>query len=151
FSGERYHEAADNAVCLNPVNPEDFRRLFAMLRERALPPLRGVLHCWSIDAREPEPSSSAALNDAIQRECCELLYTVQALVNARMDTLPKVGIVSQGAVQVHAAEIPRLQQSSLWGMAAVLEHEHPEMGFCRVDVDAGTGLPAIERLVSEMS
>lgn len=148
--GESYQEAGDGAVYLNPSCSEDFARLFARLSEKGLSPLKGVLYLWSIDSSGSDSLSLGELNGGVNEECCSLLHLVQELMKRHSASPPKIWLVSRGAMQVEAAEIPCIGQSPLWGMTAVLEHEHPELGCMRIDLDPGAGFSAVASLLAEI-
>jgi acyl transferase domain-containing protein/acyl carrier protein len=148
--GECYEESGDQTVRLDASSPGDFDRLFARLSEKRLPPVRGIIHLWSINSSAPEPRSLPELNQALREECGSLLHLIQAVINARFESPPKVWVVTEGAVQVDAKEIPRISQFPIWGMTGVLEHEHPELGCTRIDLDPSAGVSGVAQLLSEI-
>jgi acyl transferase domain-containing protein/acyl carrier protein len=149
FPSETYEEA-DDTIRLNPSNEEDFERLFGALSQRGLPPVKGIVHLWGLES-DHDPASVQQLKLALKRDCGGMLHLVRAAIKARPESPPKVWVVSQGAVQIEEKETPRVMQSPIWGMTAVLEHEHPELGCARIDLDPAGGISAATHLLAEIS
>jgi acyl transferase domain-containing protein/acyl carrier protein len=146
--GQSYDDTNEKAIRLDPTSADDFDRLITGVSEQGLP-LRGIIHLWGIDANVDGPSSLPELKDTLKNECSSLLHLVQAVFKARMDNPPKICLATRGAVQVDEKEIPNVMQSPLWAMTGVLEHEHPELGCTRIDLDPNAGVAAATQLLSE--
>ena len=132
--GESYEEVDDRTLHLRPESPADFERLFSHWSERGLGPVKGIVHLWGIEELDGEPSLPE-LQSSLRTLCGSTLHLVQSLMKARPEVLPRVWVVTRGAVQVDEQDVVRPAQHALWGMARVLAHEHPELGWTRIDLD----------------
>jgi len=148
--GESYEELEDREIHLNSSSPAGFDRLIGRLAEKGLSPVKGIIHLWSIDSNDCEPSSLSELKEALRKACCSMLHLMQAVIKAGFESSPKVWLVTHGAVQIDEKEIPRVTQFPMWAMTGVLEHEHPELGCARIDLDPNAGTSGAAQLLSEI-
>jgi acyl transferase domain-containing protein/acyl carrier protein len=155
------------------LNGEDANQWEQLLTEltKAYPPLRGIVHFWSLDSTPSQKMTAETLYEGTQRNCGSVLALVQALL--RRDLMPRHGLwlVTQGAQcttpgvpsspetpstvdRLSAEGVPSLCQSPLWGMAKVLSLEHAELGCRRVDlefdVDSMCQLRQLDGFVAEL-
>ena len=114
------------------------------------PPLRGVVHLWSIDAATSDTSTAATLADDTRLGCGSVLSLTQALVHSAL--LPPSGLwlVTRGGQSVDGDISSSIGQSPLWGMGTVLAVEHPELACRRVDVDSRDSNTSLQLLVDEL-
>ncbi len=143
--GKGYARTGEDRYRLPGEDARDWERLLAEAFAGA-PPLRGVVHLWSLDAAptaETLTESADTLSSDVRHGCGSLLALAVAL--ARRDALAQGGlwVVTRGA-QVTAKEAcDSLAQAPIWGLAKVLALEHPELACRRVDFEAvGLGDPA---------
>ena len=148
-SGAVTAPAADGSWTLDPMRPEELRRL---LREGAGGlPWRGVVHSWSLDTTA-EPDSVVALETDVAHACGSVLSIVQALVSDQVTKgFRGLWLVTRGAQAAAGVSAVAVGQSPLNGLAKVIALEHPELGVVQVDLDpAGSGADEIEVLVREI-
>ena len=146
YPGPRYEQAAAEAWRLDPQQPEHFKRLLAAAREQG--PLEGALYLWALDLppleaaeRSPAQGQAAALAGA--------LHLVQALGSLQEARPPRLWLATRAAQPADAAAPPAVEQAPLWGLAAVLELEHPELRPTCIDLDPYLPAPESGRLLFE--
>ncbi|TVP47770.1 MAG: SDR family NAD(P)-dependent oxidoreductase [Gemmatimonadales bacterium] len=112
---------------------------------------KGVVHLAALDFEPPDETPSAeGLRDVEdgQREVAGgALHLVQALIAA--DLAPRLWIVTRGAQPVCAGERCDPRQATLWGLASVVEEEHPELRCVSLDLDPNA-VPDPERILGEL-
>jgi acyl transferase domain-containing protein/NADPH:quinone reductase-like Zn-dependent oxidoreductase/NAD(P)-dependent dehydrogenase (short-subunit alcohol dehydrogenase family)/acyl carrier protein len=129
---------AETSYVVDPERPNDFELLLSAL-PADLPPLRGVIHLWSLDAVPTEDACADELEAAQRLGTISLLHLVQALARREAADAPRLWVVTRGAQAVHEDRgVPALAHAMLWGMGAVLAHEHPELRCSCVDLDPAT-------------
>ena len=122
------------------VSPADGSILRQMLEKVAiapsLPPLRGVVHLWSL---EPEVDETVEELEQAQSYGCEsvlyLIQSLEAVVSAshtsspqKTPISPKLWIVTQQALTIPGVEAEphtACAHAPLWGLAKVMAWEHP--------------------------
>ncbi|MGB3495630.1 MAG: hybrid fatty acyl-AMP ligase/type I polyketide synthase, partial [Elainellaceae cyanobacterium] len=142
----------DRSWLLAPSDGDTLRRVLeAVAIAPSLPPLRGVVHLWSI-GRESD-ATVAALNKAQTYGCESTLYLIQSLdavVSASKSSapqktavLPKLWVMTQEAVTLpnvepvgEPASDTACIQAPLWGLSKVIAWEHPTLWGGIVDVTA---------------
>lgn len=133
---------------VDPMRPESVRAAVeAALADGAEP--RGVIHLWGLDGDVAGSGSPAA---ATERGALGVLHLVQALAAAGLDSPPRLWLVTRGAQAVRGEAEIALDQAPLWGLAAVIGNEHPEVRCSCVDLDPGsTGAEAdVAALLAEL-
>jgi malonyl CoA-acyl carrier protein transacylase len=120
YAGDTYQAKEPGTWSLNPSNPADFEQL---LQVETIPPLKAVIHLWSLDALMPLTVSSLA--DIQVLGCGSTLHLVQALANRYQQALPRLWLVTRKAVL--ESSLPGVAQASLWGLGKVIALEHPNM------------------------
>lgn len=133
--GEVY-KAEKDAYEISPARPEDFQRLLADALNEDVPPCRGVLFLWPLDAERSEDLTLASLQAAEDLGCVATMHLVQALVHVGFRDVPRLWLVTRGAQP--AADTPHplaIAQASVWSLGRTLRHEHPELGCAAVDLD----------------
>ncbi|MCB9450587.1 MAG: type I polyketide synthase [Anaerolineaceae bacterium] len=135
-AGAEYAVADDSHYQINPGEPENFVRV---LREIDLP-WRGIVHLWSLDAAACDFSLDG-LHTAEMLNAASALYLTQAVAAA--GARPNLWFVTRGAQAVLPTDNPDVRQSPLWGLAAVIANEHPELYPALVDLGATQGVEAL--------
>ena len=124
---------------------EDLKRVW-----EALSDIQDVIYLWAHETK-PDAWSATALERALRLSCGGALHLLQACLSSHVDRLPPtLWLVTRGA-QVVADEGPDIAQAALWGMARVIDLEHPDLACLRLDLDprADTGL-AVQQLCDEL-
>jgi acyl transferase domain-containing protein/aryl carrier-like protein len=139
--GERVtvvHPAADPALTMDELR-------------RHLGTSGSVVHLWSIDARTDDTSTADDLTAAARGGCGSLLEVVQALASLGGGARPRLFVVTAGAQRVGTERgAPQPTQTAAWGLARVVETEHPELGCVRIDLDAEPAPSALDALADEL-
>jgi acyl carrier protein len=108
---------------------EDLQRVL-----NAVPDVHDVVYLWSNEIK-PRDMDAAALEAGIRTSCGGALHVLQALISSDTGRVPPtLWLVTRGA-QVVADECPDIAQAALWGMARVVELEHPDLRCIRWDLD----------------
>ncbi|MCV3213045.1 acyltransferase domain-containing protein [Plectonema radiosum NIES-515] len=126
FCNQAYEQINEQTFKLNPANLKEFQQLLEYT-----PDLYGVVHCWSLDARETD------LDTASMTSCGSTLHLVQAIIekdNRRVP--PRLWLVTQGAQAVAGNHVQQVAQAPLWGMGKVIALEHPELQCVCVDLES---------------
>lgn len=143
--GESFEALADRFV-IDPEQPSHYRDVVdAVLRSQGQR-CRGVVHFWGLDERLAGKSGAAELDRTQRRACGSILYLVQALASAGVESLPRLTIATRGAQHVGGETHPvELAQALGWGLGRVVAREHPEMRCTLVDL-----APEVDGLATEL-
>ena len=119
---------SDDAFKIDPAAPHDYRRLLDHLADAGGPPLRGVVHLWSLDALPTDRLTAAALATEAPGLAGSVLSLVQALTAARLPRPPRLWLVSRAAQPVgDDGRHLELVAATVWGLGKVIALEHPEI------------------------
>ena len=142
--GERFEQVAHLTYRVNPRQPADFQRLLQevyQIEQRLGTPLQGVVHLWSLE-QSTGPIRSETLNLSQEVGVGTVLHLVQALDKYTLAPEFRLLLVTKGAQAISNGEGLRRKDlalspahSSLWGLARVIELEHPELHTRVVDLD----------------
>jgi acyl transferase domain-containing protein/acyl carrier protein len=99
------------------------------------PECKGIVHCWTLDAPSAESGHLAAMEAAERLGCVSVIQLVQELATIGWNGAGGLWLVTRGAQCVLAADKVNVEQSPLWGLAAVLAEEHREFDSRVVDLD----------------
>ena len=130
---------------LNSANPQDFQRLFRDLPFGKKSTLGNIVHCWNLDTDLLEDSSVSDLEKSQTIGCGSLLHLVRAIVADDRAILPKLWLVTRGAVAIDKEPI-NIAQASAWGFGKVISLEHPDIWGGAIDLDFET---STEKLASQ--
>ncbi|MDL1984274.1 MAG: SDR family NAD(P)-dependent oxidoreductase [Deltaproteobacteria bacterium] len=151
FPGRAYDSTSEEVFHINPSEPQEFQRLFSEIVGNHHPPYRGVVHLWSLEEKIEEEPSLAALQKAQVLCCGSVLHLLQALVQAGWSELPRLWLVTKGARPVGNASAPlQVQQATLWGLARVIDQEHPDFHCVRLDLDPSEPGNEVNTLFEEL-
>ena len=142
--GEKFEQVAHLTYRVNPRQPADFQRLLQevyQIEQRLGTPLQGVVHLWSLE-QSTGPIRSETLNLSQEVGVGTVLHLVQALDKYTLAPEFRLLLVTKGAQAISNGEGLRRKDlalspahSSLWGLARVIELEHPELHTRVVDLD----------------
>lgn len=115
--------------------PEAYQQIVEQLRSEGLP-LRGVVHCWSLDTPDNEAliSDLQALDAGLTVGTRSLLHLTQALMAAGFSTPPKLWIVTHNAQAVDETDV-QLAQATQLGLGRTIASERPEVWGGMIDLD----------------
>ena len=111
------------AFYINEKEPDSFDALL-----EKLPEFDEVVDCWSFKFSDTDNPHISAITQGEN-----LLQTVQTLV--RQEKAPRLWLISLGAQAVNEFPARDLSQTIFWGMARVIEAEHPELRLRQIDLD----------------
>ncbi|MBW4633664.1 MAG: type I polyketide synthase [Iphinoe sp. HA4291-MV1] len=127
YAGEAYQTLETGTWSINPTTPEHFERLFQEVLETGVPPLKGIVHLWSLEAALPDALTIPTLEHAQKLGCGSILHLVQTLVKYNGSTSPRLWLVTRGATPVKDDVPLAVAQAPLWGLGKVIALEHPEL------------------------
>ncbi len=149
YAGDAYQAKETGTWSLNPASSDDFERLFQEDWATSEPPLRGVIHLWSLEAAPPEGLTVSSLEQAQALGCGSALHLVQALVKHHKSTSPRLWLVTRGAVPV-GQSLLAVAQAPLWGLGKVVALEHPELWGGMLDLTPETTGDEVAMLLTEI-
>ncbi|MEM6447794.1 MAG: acyltransferase domain-containing protein, partial [Cyanobacteria bacterium P01_D01_bin.123] len=123
----------DGDFTIDRDRPEHYRQLLTEVQQLGQP-LAGILHLWSLDSTDAKDLTAEQLHVDAQLTCGTVLHLIQALGPVQLPAPPRLWLVTRGAVSAGRTAVG-LAQSSLWGMARTIVHEHPELKCSRLDLD----------------
>jgi acyl transferase domain-containing protein/acyl carrier protein len=126
-AGEAYRTLETGSWSINPTNPGDFERLFQEVLGTSIPPLRGIVHLWSLEVALPDALTVPTLEQAQKLGCGSVLHLVQTLVKHYGSASPRLWLVTRGAMPVKGDVPLAIAQAPLWGLGKVIALEHPEL------------------------
>ena len=146
----RFEQRGDHVTVAGPDDARDFRTLLAMPADA--PPLRGVVHLWSVSASARITGDTARPEMAVEAACGSLLRLVQAVSRERAAAPPRLWVVTCGAQEAAglAPDERGLAQAPTLGLVRTVRLEHPDLGCTSIDLDPGAGLEAGEALQREI-
>ncbi|HBL27314.1 MAG TPA: polyketide synthase, partial [Acidobacteria bacterium] len=111
---------------------------------------REVVYLEGLAAQLGPEASGEEMSQAATEACAGLVRLVQTL-EGWGDPLPRLTVVTRGAQPTGAATSAAPVQAPLWGLAAVIGNEHPELRCRIVDLDpAVPGEQELAALVREL-
>jgi len=135
----RYVRSSEDHYGVDPETPADFDRLV----QEIIWPLRGMVYLWGIDL---ESADGEALSQC-ETLCGAATAVVRAL--ARRGGGPALWFVTRGAQALDRGPAAPLQ-AAFWGLAAVMEIEHPELTPRCIDLDPASAGTTIGPLLDEL-
>jgi myxalamid-type polyketide synthase MxaE and MxaD len=138
FPGAAYEQIADERFQIRPARLEDARRLFAAALAAGQPPMRGVVHLWSLDDRPPAETTIASLEAAQVLGSGAVVSLVQELARLGRRESARLWLVTRGAVAVGDEAALALTQAGLWGLGRTIAQEQPTLWGGLLDLDPGT-------------
>ena len=134
-----------------PESTEDLDALFSEVVSKRVP-LRGVIHCLSVDHPATAGMSSVSLDTAQHSGVLSALLLTKALVAASLDPAPRVWLVTRGTQYLEGdGEIHAIAAAPLTGFARVANNEHQEFSWTLVDLDPSESPEHVEALFEEIT
>jgi myxalamid-type polyketide synthase MxaB len=133
--GENYQQLESQHYQINPLKVGEFPRLLQESLEQQ-PPLRGIVHLWSLQETIAPPTSAQELQKSQELGCGSVLHLVQAIVKNQEIKSTPLWLVTQGSQSVAKESLPiQFQQAPLWGLGRVIAQEHGELQCRCLDLD----------------
>ena len=136
--GPAWEELPEGRFRIRAGEVEDVRRLLDHLVAGGWPPLRGVVHLWSLDAVAAGDVTVASLEEAERQGCGAALPLVQELLLRAGVNPPRLWLVTRGAQPVGNGPVA-VAQAPLWGFGRSLAQEHPSLWGGLIDLDPEEG------------
>ena len=150
-SDERDKALNQNHARINPSRPAEFKQLLERTFLSKRPPLRGVVHLWSLDGEAPQETTRATLETEIAHGCETVIHLIQKLAEVSQSSPAQLWLVTRGSQHVGDPPTPiSIAQSTLWGLGRVINIEHPELRCITVDLELGGGPEEAEALFEEL-
>jgi acyl carrier protein len=131
FPGSTYERLSENSFTVDPAQRQHFQRL---LSDGGIT-YSNAVHLWNLDETMTGDLSLETLSQAQIKGCASVLHLVQALVGASSSQLPKLWLVTRGAVSVgEKAETVQVQSAPVWGLGRTIALEHPELECTCLDL-----------------
>ncbi|PSB01283.1 beta-ketoacyl reductase [Merismopedia glauca] len=133
FPGSTYERLSENTFTVDPAQPQHFQRL---LSENSVA-YRGAIHLWNLGETALGDMSLETLSQSQIKGCASVLHLVQALVGSSSSQLPRLWLVTRGAVSVgEKAEPVQFPSAPVWGLGRTIALEHPELQCTCLDLGA---------------
>lgn len=151
FQGKDYRQISDLEFKVDPASPSDFQLLLMQTMGKGRPPLRGVIHLWSLDVVETQALKAYDLEPTFAKGCGSTLHLVQSLLKTKRYEPCSLWLVTQGsqAVGINPTSLA-VGQASLWGLGKVIAIEHPELNCILVDLDPAAQKSQAQDLFEEV-
>ncbi|GAA6619606.1 type I polyketide synthase [Scytonema sp. NUACC26] len=149
YNGEAYQNLETGVWSINPTRSEDFERLFQEVLGTGIPPLRRIVHLWSLEAALPKALCNPTLEQAQKLGCRSVLYLLQTLVKHYGSAAPRLWLVTRGAVPA-SSDLPGVAQAPLWGLGRVVALEHPELWGGMLDLASESTGDEATKLLAEI-
>jgi acyl transferase domain-containing protein len=151
-AGDGYRRISTDEFVLDPEAPEDIGRLFLDGFWSDAKPLRAVIDCWPLDlpwGRDrlaPGELDPGSLGTGTAVRLVKALATTAALTPGSLMLVTRGGAaVTEAGMSGHIS--PRA--AGLWGLAAAITIEHPELRMRIVDLDPQENLQDPDALYFE--
>ena len=137
YRGHAYRKRRSHTYEINPEDCASFSCLLdTVCSDARLPPLRGILHGWMLDADPAQRLTSTGIRTAQTLGCESVAYLIQALQTQRGPLRSaKVWLLSRGAQAVASNDPLEPSQALGWGTGRVAALEHPSLWGGLIDFD----------------
>jgi acyl transferase domain-containing protein len=131
-AGRAFKRTGDTEFEINPESRDHMLRLVAEVRADGAPAISHVLHFWNLDSSlMPE-----SLPDAQAANCNSLLHLVQAFTAESTGDLPKLFLITRGALAAVSTDTVAVAQGPAHGLARVIANEYPKFRCRTIDLAA---------------
>lgn len=132
-----YEKFNDRRYSINPVEQENFHKLFSQLFPSRTTIYQGIFNLFGLDAIPPDKIVRGSLEDDQTRIVGSALFITQEIVKLDLIKSPRFWMVTRSAQAVNATDIPiNCAQATLWGLGMVIALEHTEFWGGLIDLDA---------------
>ncbi len=134
YPGDYFEIGADGSFRIKAAEKRDLKQLMEILAVQKRNSFDTTVHFWSTDPSIGREINLTTIEKANNTGFMTLTYLVQVLKENKPDSLPRIWVVTQGAVSpIDSA--PDVTQSNLWGLSRVLAIEHPEIWGGIIDLE----------------
>ncbi|GAX39731.1 beta-ketoacyl synthase [Tolypothrix sp. NIES-4075] len=150
YNGEAYQNLEPATWSINPTSPSDFKHLFKEVLGSGLPPLKGIVHLWSLEAMPPDALTIPTLESAQNLGCVSVLHLVQTLIQHNDLASSQLWLVTRGAVPVKSDVPLAVAQAPVWGLGKVIALEYPELWGGMIDLAPESTFDEATKLLAEI-
>lgn len=151
YAGNDNNDLPEGVPDFDASRPESYGNLLDFIKNSDSPPIKGIMHLWSLDSRYPEVIANEVVNSSHFLVCESTLNLVKAINDGQWDAVPRFCLVTQGVQPVGGRNDPiSVRQSPLWGIGKVISIEHPELNCIRVDMDSSGNKEDVNFLFKEL-
>lgn len=150
YIGDSYQAKEPGSWSLNPSTQDDFHRLIQEVVTTSQQPLRGVVHLWSLETEFAPELSVSSLEQSQIVGCSSTLHLLQALAKCDRQAMPRLWLVTRGAVPADSS-LPGVAQASLWGLGKVIALEHSQLWGGIIDLAPDAPKDEAVNLLAEIS
>jgi len=149
FPGEFSESIENDSCCVDPLCPDDFKKLIS--RIRTLPGvLRGVVHLWGLKNDSADLHDITSLKNIQVLDCASSLHLIQSLADEEQES-PTLCFVTRGTQTLSPEDLsPAISHSPLWGLGRVAAREHPKLRCIMFDLDMNDRLNETAMLFNEL-
>jgi malonyl CoA-acyl carrier protein transacylase len=151
YAGEDYQQQDSKTWRINPAQLADFEQLCQAAIAPDSPPLRHVVHLWSLDTAPPDmldlAADLASLQQAQLLACGSALHLVQAISSQLSNA--QLWLITRAAMPVDSSS-PAVAQTPLWGMGRVISLEYPQFWGGMIDLAQQPAPDEVATLVTEL-
>lgn len=151
FPGDKFKQVGENSIRI-PFNcATSLEQILGEATAANRPPLRGVIHMWSLDCKSEETFDEDSKTNTSWLGCLSIVNLVKALDKASLDKPPRLFVLTLGANKIgFEMAPPSLEQALVCGLARVLFNEHPGLRIKSIDLDPDTAEGEIRTLHREL-
>lgn len=148
-AGHAYVKQGDSHYEVDPLNPEDFKKLVQQVAQAST--LEGVAYLWPFKNTADSFEGLDDLKGRIREGCAGILNLVQALVAGNTPAAKKLWIVTRGVHSINSeVGIQSLSQSPISAVGSTISLEYPEIRCVRLDLASTAPQNEAELLVNEL-
>jgi microcystin synthetase protein McyG len=142
--GTKYQFTKEGLTTIDPLRPEDFRRLYSDAIASDSGPMRGLINLWPLDetiAAETKPSEWKAGQARLAAGVLHALQAFPSLQSAEISRGTRLWLVTRGAQQPFSPEDSSVSgscqplQALVWGLARQVSLEYPSQFGAVIDLD----------------
>lgn len=149
-AGAGFAKVHDDAFEMRPGSPDDMRLLISAIVGRAGPPLGGIVHFWSLDAKPPDERGGMGLTSAEEISCHSVVHLLQALGQEATQDRPALWLITRGAQALGPEDPVNVAQAPVWGLGRVISNELPAFRCRMVDLSPAPAEDEIAALILEI-
>lgn len=148
-AGLDFAKLADNRYCIDPKNPDHYKRLLEVITEEL--PIDSCLHLWTYDQYIGEIESCEALEQAQNYGTYSLLLLVQALDKVQETQTPvRLGVISSHIQFTSPDDEIAYEKGSILGLIKTLPRENPWLDCFHIDLPVGSAKVNATCILREM-
>jgi acyl transferase domain-containing protein/ubiquinone/menaquinone biosynthesis C-methylase UbiE/acyl carrier protein len=151
-TGDTYSVQDQNHFTLNPVLPEDYKKLISAVSGQNRHSAIHILHLLSVQQSLEHYLSADRIMELQNLGTRSILYLTQALALDGVIDRTNLWIFTRGVRNVISTQAPILiPHATVWGLAKTIILEHPEMQCICVDLDPSEGADHIQAIMDSLN